>query len=163
MGQTWRAMSEPAPPTPPDPSGLVVPEGDDLVPASERAFYVDEFAGETLVASISDPSAATRAAVGRAARSLAEGRGRLLLVIDRTVAEDVATGGILPADPVVLDAPRGGGLRASSIGPEAYGSRCGLASSDVNMRTTGRHVRRLTRLHPEPQSLRTVLLAAHSS
>ncbi len=78
-----------------------------MVPASERAFYVDEFAGETLVAVIGEPSAATRVAVERAARSLAEGRGRLLLVVDRNVVDDASTGSILPAEPVVLEAPRG--------------------------------------------------------
>jgi amino-acid N-acetyltransferase len=100
-------MSEPAPPTSPALLDDVLSDGDDRVPASERAFYVDEFAGETLVAAIGDPSATTRAAVQRAARSLAEGRGRLLLVVDRTVADEVATGAILPAEPVVLDAPEG--------------------------------------------------------
>ena len=107
MGQTWRAMSESASPAPPDPRRGRLPDGDDLVPASERAFYVDEFAGETLVAAIGEPSAATRAAVQRAARSLAAGRGRLLLVVDRAVADDAATGGIFPAEPVILDAPDG--------------------------------------------------------
>ena len=97
-------MAEPAPP-PPSTDGL--PDGDDLVPASERAFYVDEFAGETIVAAIGAPDAATLDAVRRAAASLAESRGRLLLVVDRTVAGEEAVRAVLPSAPVVLDAPTG--------------------------------------------------------
>lgn len=97
-------MADPEPPAPPS-DGL--PPGSDLVPASERAFYVDEFAGETIVAAIGTPSAGALASVERAARSLAEGRGRLLVVVDRTVAEGSAVRSVLPAEPVVLDAPEG--------------------------------------------------------
>ena len=91
-------------------SPLASPDGlpdDDRVPASERAFYVDEFAGETVVAAIGAPGPATLAAVRRAARSLGEGRGRLLLVVDRAVADEAAVLGVLPSEPVVLDAPAG--------------------------------------------------------
>ncbi|WP_421119034.1 GNAT family N-acetyltransferase [Aquihabitans daechungensis] len=100
-------MSDPEPAAPPPPPGGPLPDGDDPVPASERAFYVDEFAGETLVAAIGEPSSATLEAVQRAARSLAGGRGRLLLVVDADVAGDAEIGGILPAEPVVLEAPEG--------------------------------------------------------
>jgi len=79
----------------------------DEVPASERAFYVDEFAGETIVAAIGAPSPATLEAIGRTASSLAESRGRLLLVVDRTVAGGAEIGSVLPAEPIVLDAPEG--------------------------------------------------------
>ena len=78
---------------------------DPLVPASERAFYVDEFAGETLVATLGTPSAATLEAVARASASLAEGRSRLLLVVDQSVADHPEVAAALPAEPVVLNAP----------------------------------------------------------
>ena len=104
MGQTWPPMSEPAPLEPLH-GGL--PDGDDQVPASERAFYVDEFAGETIVAVIGAPSPVTLEAVQRTAGSLAEGRGRLLLVVDRSVADGADVRSVLPAEPVVLDAPEG--------------------------------------------------------
>lgn len=97
-------MSEPD--LPPSPTSGA-PDPDDRVPASERAFYVDEFAGETVVAAIGDPGPATLAAVRRAARSLAEGRGRLLLVVDRAVADEAAVRAVLPSEPVVLAAPPG--------------------------------------------------------
>ncbi|MCU1372062.1 MAG: family N-acetyltransferase [Ilumatobacteraceae bacterium] len=84
-----------------------LPDRDDLVPASERAFYVDEFAAETIVAAIGSPGAATLEAVRRAADSLAESRGRLLLVVDRGVAHGADVRASLPAEPVVLDAPAG--------------------------------------------------------
>jgi amino-acid N-acetyltransferase len=82
-------------------------DGADRVPPSERAFYVDEFAGETLVAVLGAPSDLALEAVHRAARSLAEGRARLVLVVDRTSAPSIAAAGVLPDDPVVLDAPEG--------------------------------------------------------
>jgi amino-acid N-acetyltransferase len=82
-------------------------DGVDRVPSSERAFYVDEFAGETLVAALGAPGAVAREAVQRAAGSLAEGRARLVLVVDGALAAEIAGSGILPADPVVLDAPEG--------------------------------------------------------
>lgn len=97
-------MADLAPPAPLD-DGL--PDGHDLVPASERAFYVDEFAGETIVAAVGAPTTATLEAVDRAARSLAEGRGRLLLVVDRAVARASDIGAVLPSEPVVLEAPEG--------------------------------------------------------
>jgi amino-acid N-acetyltransferase len=82
-------------------------DGDPEVPASERAFYVDEFAAETIVAAIGTPSQATLDAVQRAARSLAESRGRLLLVVARSAATGDGVRAALPAEPVVLDAPTG--------------------------------------------------------
>lgn len=96
-----------ADPAPSESSGDLPAPGSDLVPASERAFYVDEFAGETIVASIGTPSVEALDAVARAASSLAEGRGRLLLVVDRAVAQGSAVRAALPAEPVVLDAPEG--------------------------------------------------------
>ncbi len=94
-------------PTPLAPLDGGMPDGDDLVPASERAFYVDEFAGETIVAAIGAPTTATLEAVQRTAGSLAEGRGRLLLVVDRAAAGGADVRSVLPAEPVVLDAPEG--------------------------------------------------------
>ena len=97
-----------APPDAADPiEGGEPGDGVDRVPPSERAFYVDEFAGETLVAALGAPGARAREAVQRAAGSLAEGRARLVLVVDRALTAEIAGSGILPADPVVLDAPDG--------------------------------------------------------
>ena len=52
MGQTWAAMTD-APPDATNPiAGGDPGDGVDRVPSSERAFYVDEFAGSTIVAAL---------------------------------------------------------------------------------------------------------------
>ncbi|MFN8016611.1 MAG: hypothetical protein U0P45_00665 [Acidimicrobiales bacterium] len=82
--------------------------GDDApygVPATERAFYVDEFAGATLVVSIAAPSAAVLEAIGRAAAALADGGARLVLVVGREDGAADRLGAVLPEAPVVLEAP----------------------------------------------------------
>lgn len=89
------------------PAAAALPADDDLVPPSERAFYVDEFAGETIVAALGTPGPVVLEAVRRAAGSLAESRGRLLLVVDRPAAGHADVRSALPAEPVVLDAPEG--------------------------------------------------------
>lgn len=72
------------------------------VPEVERSFYVDEFAGATIVVSLGAPDADACASLGRVARSLAEGRTRLVVVVSGpTGPVEVALGGT----PVVLDAP----------------------------------------------------------
>ncbi len=80
--------------------------GTDPVPAEERAFYVDEFAGATVVMALAEPDPATVASVGRAATALAGGGSRLVLVVG---TEPEAVGGdraglaaVLPSAPVVL-------------------------------------------------------------
>ncbi|WP_426571878.1 GNAT family N-acetyltransferase [Aquihabitans sp. McL0605] len=78
----------------------------DTIPASERAFYVTEFSGATIVASMAAPSPETVASVERAARSLAAGAARLVLVVGRD-QPDPALAAAFPAPPVVLAAPAG--------------------------------------------------------
>ena len=78
---------------------------DDLVPASERAFYVYEFAGASLVISLAAPPVGDGlvvANVARAARALAEGGSRLVLAVGGRSPGLVAA---LPSVPVELDAP----------------------------------------------------------
>ena len=74
-------------------------------PSVERAFYVDEFAGATIVASLADPSEAVLDGVGRAAAALASGGARLVLVVghDDGAADRIAA--VLPEPPVVLASP----------------------------------------------------------
>lgn len=76
------------------------------VPAAERAFFVDEFAGGTIVVALAEPDAAAVGSIGRAAQALAGGHGRLVLV----VGVDPGAGGVdqaglgqaMPSAPVVL-------------------------------------------------------------
>lgn len=83
----------------PDPTHLL---DDPAVPAAERAFYVDEFRGATIVVSLAAPTAETVASVGRAAAALATGDGRLLAVVSGEAGPLAAA---LPTPPMVLDAP----------------------------------------------------------
>lgn len=81
--------------------------GPGRVPETERAFYVDEFAGSTIVAALVDGSSATLDSIRQASSSLAEGRCRLLVVIDRDGGIDDQVADALPSAPVVFDAPAG--------------------------------------------------------
>ena len=74
--------------------------------AEERAFYVAEFAGATIVVALAEPDPATVASVGLAAEALAGGGARLVLVVG---TEPEVIGGdraglaaALPSAPVVL-------------------------------------------------------------
>lgn len=81
------------------------------VPAEERAFYVDEFAGATIVMALAEPDSATVASVGRAAAALAGGGSRLVLVVGTAGAaggpDQSGLVAALPAAPVVLAGPAG--------------------------------------------------------
>ena len=79
---------------------------EDGIPAAERAFYVQEFSGATIVASLAAPSTDAMASISRAARSLAAGASRLVLVVGQTVP-DPGLAAALPSPPVVLAAPDG--------------------------------------------------------
>ena len=76
------------------------------VPAEERAFYVDEFAGATIVVALAEPDPATVRSIGRAATALAGGGSRLVLVVGtstETIGGDrVELAAALPSAPVVL-------------------------------------------------------------
>lgn len=87
------------------------------VPAEERAFFVEEFARATIVMGVADPEAATVASVGRAARALAGGGSRLVLVVGSSggpAMEATSSTGrdrlarVLPSRPVVLQGPAEG-------------------------------------------------------
>jgi amino-acid N-acetyltransferase len=54
---------------------------DDLVPEAERAFYVEEFAGTTIVVALHDPDDETVAGARRTAQALSTGGSRLVLVV----------------------------------------------------------------------------------
>ncbi len=78
----------------------------DPVSAEERAFYVAEFAGATIVMALAEPEPPTIASVGRAAAAMAGGGARLVLVVG---TEPEVIGGdraglaaALPSAPVVL-------------------------------------------------------------
>lgn len=75
-----------------------------VVPASERAFYVEEFARATIVVSVGDTAPDTVSSVAAAAASLAAGDARLVLVVGGDLGDLVSA---LPAPPVVLTAPDG--------------------------------------------------------
>ncbi|MBX3286158.1 MAG: GNAT family N-acetyltransferase [Actinobacteria bacterium] len=84
------------------------------MPAAERSFYEDEFAGATVVVSLAPPDAATTEAVGRAAASLANGGARLVAVVGSGSVETggrgplaVALGRALGTEPLVLHDPAG--------------------------------------------------------
>lgn len=75
------------------------------VPAAERAFYVDEFAGATIVVGLAEHGPEALASLASAADALASGGARLLLVTAAPGAEEVARH--LPAPPVRLGEPAG--------------------------------------------------------
>lgn len=74
------------------------------VPAAERAFYVEEFRGDTIVVSLAQPGREAVRAVVTAADAMAEGAAHLVAVVGGSV-EDLARA--LPSDPVVLGGPSG--------------------------------------------------------
>jgi amino-acid N-acetyltransferase len=74
------------------------------VPAAERAFYVDEFAGATIVVSLSTVGPEVLVAVERAASSLRSGGSRLVAVAGSDAGEVARR---LGSTAVVLDAPVG--------------------------------------------------------
>lgn len=74
------------------------------IPASERAFYVDEFAGATIVVSLASPDPEAVLSVASAAHALASGTSRLVLVVG---GSPVAMAAALPAPPVELEVPAG--------------------------------------------------------
>lgn len=80
--------------------------------ASERAFYVDEFTGASIVVALAEPDPATVASVGRAAAALAGGGSRLVLVVGTDGGpagfDRAGLGAVLPSVPVVLAGPTGG-------------------------------------------------------
>jgi amino-acid N-acetyltransferase len=82
-------------------------EPPDVGSSVERAFFVDEFRGATIVVTLSDPAPETVAAIARAAATLAVGDSRLVLVVGNH-GDSAAVAGLqsaLLADAVVLDAP----------------------------------------------------------
>ncbi|MGI8754736.1 MAG: GNAT family N-acetyltransferase [Acidimicrobiales bacterium] len=79
------------------------------VSAAERAFYVEEFRGDTIVVSMASPDGETIGAVTEAAAALDAGDARLVAVVAQPVAALVAA---LGPDQVTVDgpsAPAGGG------------------------------------------------------
>lgn len=66
------------PPTATDPDGADVGA---VVPAEERAFYVEEFAGSTIVVALAEPDRPTVDSLARAAGALGRGRARLVVVV----------------------------------------------------------------------------------
>ncbi len=82
----------------------------DRVPAEERAFYVQEFAGATIVLALAEVDEPTVASVARAARALAGGGSRLVVVVGAPAASgaDPALVAALPSAPLVLDGPAPG-------------------------------------------------------
>ena len=72
------------------------------VPAAERAFYVEEFRGDTIVVSLTDPGPTTVDAVSAAAAALAEGDAHLVAVVGGSAAPLVDA---FQAPPVWLDGP----------------------------------------------------------
>ena len=94
-----------------DPAGPVVPD-------SERAFYVDEFAGASIVAAVEDLAAEGFEAVVRVAESLAGSGARLVLVVSDPAQDRVATlAGALPSQPAVLEPPPGVAEAGTAGGP----------------------------------------------
>lgn len=76
--------------------------GAPITDADERAFYVEEFAGATIVASLVDVGPAAIEGLARSAGSLAEGGARLVVVVGAAHATAVADA-LAPA--ALLDAP----------------------------------------------------------
>ncbi len=88
-----------------DPAALTPPwfvEGQ--VSDAERAFYIEEFRGDTIVVSMASPAPETIAAVIEAAAALDAGDARLVAVVAEPVAALVEA---LGPDQVTLDGPAG--------------------------------------------------------
>lgn len=79
----------------------------------ERAFYVNEFAGATIVVALAEPDEETVASLARAAASLAGAGGRMVLVVGTApgvIGGDRASLATpLPSTPLVLVVPAGVG------------------------------------------------------
>lgn len=75
---------------------------DDLVAPSERAFYVEEFAGATIVVALAEPDAASVASLGRAAAALRRGGSRLVVVVGVGPASAPGAHGLVDVLPSVL-------------------------------------------------------------
>ncbi|HEX2576096.1 MAG TPA: hypothetical protein VHK88_07085, partial [Aquihabitans sp.] len=100
-------MTSPAPHTD---ASTATPDADLAhVPAEERAFFVEEFAGATIVVALAEPDPVTVASVGRAATALRGGGSRLVAVVGTAPgAVGVDRAGLaraLPSAPVVLAGP----------------------------------------------------------
>lgn len=78
----------------------------DPVSAEERAFYVAEFAGATIVVALAEPDPVTMASLGRTAEALAGGGSRMVLVVGTvpwaTGRDRAELAAVLPSAPVVL-------------------------------------------------------------
>ena len=74
------------------------------VPVTERAFYVEEFRGDTVVVALAEPSPAVIESVARAAEGLEAGGAHLVAVVGGDATE-LAAG--VPSQPGVLPGPDG--------------------------------------------------------
>jgi amino-acid N-acetyltransferase len=78
----------------------------DLFSAEERAFYVAEFAGATIVVALAEPDPDTVASVGQAAEALAGSRSRMVLVVgtapEAMGGDRTGLAAALPSTPAVL-------------------------------------------------------------
>lgn len=89
-----------------DPSPVEPPWfADGAVPAAERAFYVEEFRGDTIVVALAAVDDASAAALARAAEGLAAGDAHLVVVAAGDAATELAAR--LPSAPGVLAGPTG--------------------------------------------------------
>lgn len=84
----------------------------DTVPPEERAFYVQEFSGATIVVALAGAQEASTSSLARAAQALAVGGSRLVVVVgldadggDSTIRSMAAR---MPSAPVVLAGPTTG-------------------------------------------------------
>ncbi len=77
-----------------------------MVSAEERAFYVAEFAGATIVVALAEPDPVTVASLGWTAEALAGGGSRMVLVVgteaDAIGGDRAELAAVLPSVPVVL-------------------------------------------------------------
>jgi amino-acid N-acetyltransferase len=77
------------------------------VELAERAFYVDEFRGSTVVVVLASLGPEAVASVHRAADALAAGDSRLVLVVGADGADEATIRGALPEEPVVVEGTSG--------------------------------------------------------
>ncbi len=83
----------------------------DPVPAEERAFYIQEFSGATIVVALAALDGASIASLARSARSLAGGGSRLVVVVGVDPGDEDpvrAMAASLPSEPVLLPGPAAG-------------------------------------------------------
>ncbi len=104
--------------------------GAETVPSEERAFYVNEFAGATVVVALSEPEPATIGSISRAAAALAGGGSRLVLVVgtapDSIGGDRAGLAAALPSAPVVLT----GSAEWAGTGSPDWMARLWLAITD---------------------------------